>query len=149
FSMLSEQLDRVVEASVKTGEFLVVMNETQTNIANAIKKSGDSASLFSLKNFKLNKWIVGITSVGVIVTLLAALLQIFIAGQSINSGEIEKRSNSIINALTNIENTNSQMWLGQQSYEKELLEVEKGLLEEVRQLRKSNEAEMLLLRECS
>ncbi len=44
---LPEKIDKLIETSVKSANFLVMMNKTQTGIANELKSSGEKAARYS------------------------------------------------------------------------------------------------------
>lgn len=64
FRDLAERLDQLVESSAQASEFMVEANELQAQIAEEIKRSGDSASSFSKITLWLSVVIIILTVVG-------------------------------------------------------------------------------------
>src|SRR5438445_2792355 len=113
--MLSEKLEHLIDKSDKTVEFLVSMNLTQTEIAEEIKRSSDSAERSSGSNLRLTKKIFIWTIVGTLITACGVLYSIHVSQQSVTNSVVESHANKIIDVLTKIENTNSQTQLKPQS----------------------------------
>ncbi|MCK7582399.1 MAG: hypothetical protein MZV65_46955, partial [Chromatiales bacterium] len=56
FDDLAERLDQLIDSSVESSRFMIESNQIQAQVAEEIKKSGDSASGFS----KVNLWLSGL-----------------------------------------------------------------------------------------
>jgi hypothetical protein len=61
FDDLAKRLDQLVDNSIESSKFIVESNAIQADVAEELKKSGDSASLFSKKNIWLSIVIIVLT----------------------------------------------------------------------------------------
>jgi hypothetical protein len=100
FNELAERLDRLIEASVQSAEFMVKTNEIQTRIAGEIKSSGDQSAKFSKKDLCL-------TYVVIFLTLINLAIFSYSVIKSNNAGEnqrleIQKHVNVLAEKLTDI-----------------------------------------------
>jgi hypothetical protein len=107
FKDLSEKLDKLIELSSDSTEFIIKTNETQTKIAEEIKKSGEDTLKSANKNIKIGLFIIGFTILSLAITGLTIYLNIDSSKKQIES--LEKQTNKIVGNLKNInESINKQ-----------------------------------------
>lgn len=68
FDDLARRLDQLVDSSIESSGFMVESNAIQAKVAEELKKSGDSASLFSSKNLRLSIAIIVLTVISLGIT---------------------------------------------------------------------------------
>lgn len=69
FQEISQRLDKLIELSMDSGDFLVEMNRTQTTIAEELKISSDKTYYFSKWNLLIGVIIIALTVISLIVTV--------------------------------------------------------------------------------
>jgi hypothetical protein len=76
FGGMPEKIDKLIETSAQSAEFLIQSNRTQTGIANELKSSGEKTAWYS-------KWNIAIGIIIVALTVLA----IYLTGSSLKSSD--------------------------------------------------------------
>jgi DNA-binding ferritin-like protein len=103
FNELAKRLDKLIDVSTQSTEFMIETNEIQTRIAGEIKSSGDQATKFSRRNL-------GLTLVVIFLTLinLSAFIYSIIRSNSVGESqrlEIQKHANMLAERLADINNS--------------------------------------------
>ena len=68
FEKLGDKLDKLIEVSSDTAEFVVQMNKTQTSLADELKKAGDFTLFYSKQNIKLTLFMISLTCISIILS---------------------------------------------------------------------------------
>jgi hypothetical protein len=100
FNELAERLDKLIDISTQSTEFMIKMNETQTKIAGEIKSSSDQATIFS-------KGVIWLTIIVIILTLINLAIFSYSVIKSNSDGEnqrleIQEHVNVLAEKLTDI-----------------------------------------------
>lgn len=92
---LAEKMDKLLEQSSLSTEFMIENNRVQTDIAEELKESGDITSGFSRKNLFLTKIVIGITVASVVIPIIFFVISRF------DSGEQTKQTKEHVTNITN------------------------------------------------
>jgi len=128
FDELAERLDQLIDSSVESSRFMIESNQIQAQVAEEIKRSGDSASTFS----KLNLWLSGLI---IILTLCGLAITAYSLHQSLrqseHSQEFSREALKNLNgSLTNLSDSISRGDAQSKSVLSEQLGVLRNLAEE-------------------
>ena len=109
FGGLPDKIDKLIETSVRSADFLIEMNKTQTGIANELKSSGEKTAWYSKLNIATGI-LIGIIIIGL--TILAIYLTDSGLKASDNQNTIfNKNIEKLGNELKSLnENTKAMLW---------------------------------------
>lgn len=96
---LAEKMDKLIEQSSLSAEFMIENNKVQSGIAEELKESGDKAAGFSKNNLFLTKIVIWITVISILIPVI-----IFSIGR-FDSSEQSKQTKDHVSNITNAINS--------------------------------------------
>jgi len=92
---LAAKMDKLIEQSSLSTEFMIENNRVQTEIAEELKESGDKAAGFSKQNLFFTKVVIGITVASVVIPIIFFIISRF------DSAEQTKQTKEHVTNITN------------------------------------------------
>lgn len=102
FNELAERLDKLIDVSAQSAEFMVETNEIQTRIAGEIKSSGDQTTRLSKKNISLTIIVIFLTVINLAVFIFSIFKSISVS--DMQRLDIQKNANMLADKLSDINN---------------------------------------------